>query len=43
MLRVLFFALDLVVKGLTVLVKVLAWVLVNMTRCVTSEKFSIKC
>lgn len=38
-LRVLFFALDLVVKGLTVLVKVLAWVLVNMTRCVTSEKF----
>ena len=38
-LRVMFFALDLVVKGLTVLVKVLAWVLVNMTRCVTSEKF----
>ncbi|KAJ5577679.1 uncharacterized protein N7459_006643 [Penicillium hispanicum] len=39
LLRVLFFALDMLVKGLTAAVKVLAWLLVNMTRCVTSEKF----
>ncbi|KAJ5135568.1 uncharacterized protein N7515_004846 [Penicillium bovifimosum] len=38
-LRILFFGLDLVVKGLTLLVRILAWVLVNSTRCVTSEKF----
>ncbi|KAJ5561745.1 hypothetical protein N7461_000506 [Penicillium sp. DV-2018c] len=38
-LRILFFALDLVVKGLTLFVKILAWVLVNTTRWVTSEKF----
>ncbi|KAJ5609237.1 hypothetical protein N7528_009804 [Penicillium herquei] len=38
-LKILFFALDLIVKILTAFVKVLAWLLVNMTRCVTSEKF----
>ncbi|KAJ5519697.1 hypothetical protein N7463_000150 [Penicillium fimorum] len=38
-LRVLFFGLDLVVKGLTLIVKILAWLLVKSTRCVTSEKF----
>lgn len=38
-LRVLFWGLDLVVKLLTAMVKVLAWVLVNLTRCVTSERF----
>lgn len=38
-LKILFFGLDLIVKTLTALVKILAWVLVNMTRCVTSEKF----
>jgi len=38
-LRILFFGLDLIVKGLTFIVKVLAWLLVNSTRCVTSEKF----
>lgn len=38
-LRVLFFGLDLIVKGLTLVVKILAWLLVNSTRCVTSEKF----
>lgn len=38
-LRVLFFGLDLIVKGLTLIVKILAWLLVNSTRCVTSEKF----
>ncbi|KAJ6181161.1 hypothetical protein N7519_011622 [Penicillium mononematosum] len=38
-LRILFFGLDMIVKGLTVIVKILAWVLVNSTRCVTSEKF----
>lgn len=36
-LRILFWGLDLVVKVLTAMVKVLAWVLVNLTRCVTSE------
>lgn len=38
-LRILFFGLDMIVKGLTLIVKVLAWLLVNTTRCVTSEKF----
>jgi hypothetical protein len=38
-LRVLFFGLELVVKGLTLVVRILAWLLVNCTRCVTSEKF----
>lgn len=38
-LRVLFWALDMLVWGLTLVVKVLAWLLVNSTRCVTSEKF----
>lgn len=38
-LRILFFGLELIVKGLTLIVKILAWVLVNSTRCVTSEKF----
>lgn len=38
-LRILFFALDMIVKGLTLMVKILAWLLVNTTRCVTSEKF----
>jgi hypothetical protein len=38
-LRILFFGLDLIVKGLTLIVKTLAWVLVHATRCVTSEKF----
>lgn len=39
MLRVMFFVLDLVVRGMTIVVKVLAWVMVNLTRCVTSERF----
>jgi hypothetical protein len=38
-LRILFFGLNLIVKGLTLVVKVLAWLLVNSTRCLTSEKF----
>lgn len=38
-LRILFFGLDLIVKGLTLVVKILAWLLVKSTRCVTSEKF----
>ncbi|CAI7627682.1 unnamed protein product [Penicillium glandicola] len=38
-LRILFFGLDLIVKGLTLIVRILAWLLVNCTRCVTSEKF----
>lgn len=38
-LRVLFFGLDMIVKGLTLIVKILAWLLVHTTRCVTSEKF----
>ncbi|PLB53190.1 proline-rich protein [Aspergillus steynii IBT 23096] len=38
-LRVLFWGLNLIVHLLTALVKVLAWVLVNVTRCVTSQKF----
>lgn len=38
-LRVMFFVLDLVVRGLTMVVRVLAWVVVNLTRCVTSERF----
>jgi hypothetical protein len=39
LLKVLFFGLDLIVKALTLLVKIIAWLLVNSTRCVTSEKF----
>lgn len=38
-LRLLFFGLNMIVKTLTVLVKILAWLLVSFTRCVTSEKF----
>lgn len=38
-LRILFFGLDMLVKGLTLMVKILARLLVNTTRCVTSEKF----
>ncbi|PYH42363.1 uncharacterized protein BP01DRAFT_346876 [Aspergillus saccharolyticus JOP 1030-1] len=38
-LRVVFFGLDVIVQVLTMMVKVFAWVLVNATRCVTSEKF----
>ena len=38
-LRILFFGLELIVKGLTLIAKILAWLLVNVTRCVTSEKF----
>jgi hypothetical protein len=38
-LKILFFGLDLIVKGLTLIVKTLAWLLVSSTRCVTSEKF----
>lgn len=37
-LRILFFGLDILVQGLTVVVKVLVWLLVNSTRCLTSEK-----
>lgn len=39
LLSILFFGLNLVVKVLTLMVRILAWVLVNSTRCVTSEKF----
>ncbi|RHZ52353.1 hypothetical protein CDV55_101954 [Aspergillus turcosus] len=35
----LFFGLKMIVQTLTVLVKILAWLLVSVTRCVTSEKF----
>ncbi|GFF36764.1 hypothetical protein IFM46972_05000 [Aspergillus udagawae] len=38
-LRLLFFGLNMIVKTLTVLVKIVAWLLVSVTRCVTSEKF----
>ena len=38
-LKILFFGLDLIVRTLTLFVKILAWILVNSTRCVTSEKF----
>lgn len=38
-LRLMFWALNVTVWGLTMAVKVLAWLLVNVTRCVTSEKF----
>ncbi|KAL5364318.1 hypothetical protein BJX96DRAFT_178841 [Aspergillus floccosus] len=38
-LRVLFWGLNMVVHGLTLMVKILAWALVTVTRCVTSEKF----
>ncbi|KAJ5645008.1 hypothetical protein N7507_011019 [Penicillium longicatenatum] len=38
-LKILFFGLDLIVRTLALFVKILAWVLVNSTRCVTSEKF----
>ncbi|KAF9893120.1 hypothetical protein FE257_012531 [Aspergillus nanangensis] len=36
--KVLFWGLRLVVKGLTLLVKILAWTLVTLTRCATSDK-----
>lgn len=39
LLRIMFWALELTVRGLTLGVKALAWLLVNLTRCVTSEKF----
>ncbi|KAJ5174620.1 uncharacterized protein N7482_000497 [Penicillium canariense] len=39
LLKVLFFGLELLVKGLTLAVRILAWLLVHSTRCVTSEKF----
>lgn len=39
LLKILFFGLNTLVKGLTLLVKILAWLLVHSTRCVTSEKF----
>ncbi|KAL4897275.1 hypothetical protein BDV59DRAFT_87159 [Aspergillus ambiguus] len=38
-LRVLFWGLRMVVDALTLLVKILAWALVTVTRCVTSERF----
>ncbi|GAD96759.1 conserved proline-rich protein [Paecilomyces variotii No. 5] len=38
-LRFMFWSLELVVRGLTVTAKVFAWLLVHLTRCVTSEKF----
>lgn len=38
-LKLLFWGLELLVKGLTLFVKILAWLLVHATRCVTSEKF----
>lgn len=38
-LRVIFWGLDLVVRMLTAMVKVVAWILVNLTRCVTSKQF----
>ncbi|RAL07108.1 uncharacterized protein BO97DRAFT_379175 [Aspergillus homomorphus CBS 101889] len=38
-LRIVFFGLDVVVQMLTMIVKVFAWLLVNATRCVTSERF----
>ncbi|KAL2002430.1 hypothetical protein VTN02DRAFT_6808 [Thermoascus thermophilus] len=39
LLRIMFWALELTVCGLTLAVKALAWLLVSLTRCVTSEKF----
>jgi hypothetical protein len=38
-LRILFWSLDLVVHTLTLIVKIIAWLLVTITRCTTSEKF----
>ncbi|PGH06074.1 hypothetical protein AJ80_08242 [Polytolypa hystricis UAMH7299] len=38
-LRTMFWAYKLVIWGLTVAVKFMAWILMNMTRCLTSEKF----
>ena len=39
LLRFMFWALELAVRALTLGVKALAWLLVNVTRCVTSERF----
>lgn len=39
LLRLLFLGLNLIIKGMTLLVKILAWLLVRSTRCVTSDKF----
>jgi hypothetical protein len=39
LLKILFFGLNMLVKGLTLMVKILAWLLVHSTRCLTSEKF----
>lgn len=39
LLKILFFGLNMLVTGLTLMVKILAWLLVHSTRCVTSEKF----
>lgn len=38
-LRFMFWSLEFIIRGLTVAAKVLAWLLVHLTRCVTSEKF----
>ena len=38
-LRIIFWGLDMLVKALTLVVKIVAWVLVHSTRCLTSEKF----
>ncbi|PWY92053.1 proline-rich protein [Aspergillus heteromorphus CBS 117.55] len=37
-LRILFLSLDVIVHVLTLIVKVIAWLMVGMTRCVTSER-----
>ncbi|GLI72874.1 hypothetical protein PoHVEF18_001058 [Penicillium ochrochloron] len=39
LLKILFFGLNMLVKGLTLMVKILAWLLVHSTRCLTSDKF----
>lgn len=38
-LKTMFWLLDILVRSLTALVKVMAWVLTNVTRCVTSDRF----
>ncbi|KAF7719755.1 Uncharacterized protein PECH_005684 [Penicillium ucsense] len=38
-LKLMFLGLSLIIKGMTLLVKLLAWLLVRSTRCVTSDKF----
>lgn len=39
LLRVIFWTLELAVHGLTLVVRIIAWLLVNVTRAVTSDKF----